>query len=284
VLTFDPAAFGAGFGRQPFACHHDLGDHPLLQLPSIAAMARRLPVASIAYQAGDVPVSVDGVAPHTGLTIEETIRRIETHNSWMVLQNVEQDPEYKTLLHACVDEIRAGAEPIRRTARQAEGFLFVSSARAVTPYHMDPEHAFLLQVHGTKTVTVFDGRNASVLGDEALEAFYAGASYKNMRLTDAALEHARAVTLGPGDGLYIPVTFPHFVEVGDDYSISLSVTFRTPDLARRARVHHVNAFLRRRGLRPTSIGRSRLRDALKSHAGRIIGRQAQAASRRRERY
>ena len=31
-----------------------------------------------------------------------------------------------------------------------EAFIFISSPNTVTPYHMDPEYNFLLQIRGTK--------------------------------------------------------------------------------------------------------------------------------------
>jgi len=55
-------------------------------------------------------------------------------------------------------------------------------------------------------------------------------------------------------------------------SISFSITFRTPDLERRAMVYNVNAFLRRRGLRPTPVGQSPWRDSLKCLGQRVCRR------------
>jgi len=44
---------------------------------------------------------------------------------------------------------------VGRTFSQ-QAFIFVSSPEAVTPLHMDPEHNFLLQVRGLKTLHLFD--------------------------------------------------------------------------------------------------------------------------------
>jgi hypothetical protein len=73
-------------------------------------------------------------------------------------------------------------------------------------------------------------------------------------------------------GLHFPFTFPHWVQNGPSVSISFSITFRTPDLERRAMVYNVNAWLRRWGLRPTPPGQSRWRDALK-HIALRMGRR-----------
>src|SRR5262245_3957931 len=91
----DPgSAFDTDFCRRPFLMHHRLGDHSLFDLTRLAELATLLPPTSVEYNAGDLPISVDPQkTPHTGLSIEETVRRIEQCRSWMVLKNVEQDPD-----------------------------------------------------------------------------------------------------------------------------------------------------------------------------------------------
>ena len=68
------------------------------------------------------------------------------------------------------------------------------------------------------------------------------------------------------------MTAPHYVKVGPSYSISFSITFRTPDLERRSIVHNVNAYLRTKGLHPKAVGQSRWRDAVKYQAYRVLRR------------
>jgi hypothetical protein len=272
LLDIDAPQFQCDFGERPFIFHHRLATHPLLTLPRLVDLCRTLPAAQVEYNAGDLPISLDGASPANGLSADDTIRGIESHNSWMVLQNVERDPVYRRLLLDCIDQMRPHAERRRPGLRQPEAFIFVSSPTAVTPYHMDPEHGFLLQIHGTKTVTVFDGSRSDVVNDEALERFYCGTRHRHLALGAAAATYARAFVLAPGDAVHIPVTFPHHVEVGDAYSISLSVTFRTRDLYRRAGTYYWNAFLRRRGWSPTPYGRSYVRDSLKMRAAAALKR------------
>lgn len=261
------------FDRTPFLFRHNLAAHPLLTLPRLVELSEALPASSIEYNAGSLPISLEGAAPGNGLSAEATIRGIESHNSWMVLQNVEQDADYRALLLACVNDLVAIPGAVRRTAMQPEAFIFISSAGAVTPYHMDPEHGFLLQIVGDKTVTVFDGADRAVVSDEELEHFYAGVRHRHMTLKDSASRTAQSFQLAPGTGVHIPVTFPHYVQVGGHYSISLSITFRTADLYRRANAHYVNGFLRHRGVTPTAPGVSSWRDAAK-HAAAIALRRA----------
>ncbi len=270
LLDIDADAFGTSFGQRPFLVRHRLAGHPLFELPRLIELSKSLPPDLVEYNAGNIPVNLDpDQTPRNGLSVEETIRRIEECNSWMALKYVDRDPAYRGLLFQCLDEIKPFSEAIRPGMTQPESFIFISSAGAVTPYHMDPEHNFLLQVRGTKTMTVFDGSDRSLVGDEDLERFYRG-EHRNMRLQDDYERRAQAFVLEPGLGVHVPVTFPHHVRVGaGTYSISFSITFRTPDLDRVAVLHQVNDRLRRRGYRPAPVGRSELRDKLKYQGFRV---------------
>lgn len=273
LLDIDPDVFRAKFDAAPFRIRHGLATHPLFTLPRLVALAQALPPASLEYNGGDLPISADPrLTPRTGLSAYETIRRIETANSWMALLNVEQDPEYGRLLRDCLAEVAVLSEPIRPGMTQPEGYIFVSSARAITPYHMDPEHNLLLQIRGEKTLTVFDGHDRSLLTAEQVEDFYCGTPHRNLPFRDDWAPKGQAFVLQPGDGLHVPVTFPHYVQVSNDYTISFSVTFRTPDLDRLGLVHRFNRKLRRVGIRPAEPGRSLWRDTVKSQTEHLIER------------
>src|SRR5215510_9717958 len=132
LLAFDSMQLAAELNRRPFVVHHGLADHPAFRLERLVELARRLPPERVEYNAGDLPISQDPrLTPHTGLSIEETIRRITECRSWMVLKRVESDPEYQRVLDECLDEI-AGLVPRMRTRR---AFVFISSPGSVTPYH-----------------------------------------------------------------------------------------------------------------------------------------------------
>ena len=269
LLDIDAAAFRDNFDRRPFLIGHHLCDQPLFTLPRLIELSRKLPEKQVEYNGGNIPISLDPAAtPRTGLSVDETIRRIEECCSWMVLKDVEADPEYRDLLHRCLAEVAVHSEPLRPGMHLAQAFIFISSAGSVTPYHMDPEHNFLLQIRGSKTVHLFDGRDRSVVTELDLERFYGG-SHRNMSFKEEFDAKAYAFDLCPGQGLHFPVTAPHYVKVGPAYSISFSITFRTPDLERRSMVHNVNAYLRRKGLNPTPAGHSRWRDAVKYQTYRI---------------
>lgn len=271
-LEIDPEAFARHFDRKPFVIGHHLVDHPLFSLPRLLELSQKLPESCIEYNAGNVPVNLNPQqTPRTGLSIEESIRRIEECQSWMVLKNVEQDEEYRDLLHQCLEEISPHSDPLHPGMTKREGFIFVTSANSVTPYHVDPEHNFLLQIRGSKTVHLFDGRDRSILSEEELENYYNGA-HRNLVYRKEVEEKAQLFGLEPGKGLHFPVTFPHWVETSDEVSISFSITFFTPDLDQRSCVHRFNSWLRNRGLRPTPFGRSGWKDKAKYNTYRVCRR------------
>jgi ribosomal protein L16 Arg81 hydroxylase len=144
----------------------------------------------------------------------------------------------------------------------AQGFIFITSPGSVTPYHMDPEHNFLLQIRGTKRIHLFDGRDRSIVSEEDLERHYGGA-HRNLEFRPEYEDKSLKFDLKPGFGLHFPVTAPHYVQNGSEVSVSFSITFRTPDIERRSMVHNYNAFLRRRGLRPAPVGMHPWRDSVK---------------------
>lgn len=272
MLKISKELFNAKFGRSPFLIGHRLATHPLFELASLLELARRLPSSSVEYNAGNLEINQDPSAtPQTGLSVEETIRRIEQCKSWMVLKNVEQDSTYQDLLMKCLSDIESQQHPYAKGICHREGFIFVSSPGSVTPYHMDPECNFLLQVRGTKQVSLFDGEDRSLLSDAELEHFYAGA-HRNLVFRDSYQQKAHVFELGPGDGLHFPVTWPHWVKVHDRVSVSFSITFRTRATERREVLYQVNHYLRGRGFTPSPVGRSRFGDFVKHNAYRALRR------------
>jgi hypothetical protein len=205
------------------------------------------------------------------LSAEETIRRIGECNSWLVLKNVEHDPVYRELLYRCLDQVEGMGHPDARRIVQREGFIFVSSPGATTPYHIDPEWNFLLQVRGSKHINVFPTDDREILTEESLERFYSGA-HRNLPFRDEFQSRAEPFELRPGDGVHVPVTAPHWVRNGPEVSVSFSITFQTLASARRGMSYRVNDLMRQSGLRPVAVGKDRWRDELKSQSYRVLRR------------
>ncbi len=269
-LKLDETDFHKNFNRQAFFIRHHLAGHRLFELPRLIELAKKLPAEFVEYNAGALPVNQDPIrTPKTGLSVDETIRRIEECQSWMVLKYVETDPEYKRLLGNCLDEIKRLTEPVAPGMIKREGFIFITSPGSVTPYHMDPEYNFLLQIRGHKTMSVWNPQDRTVLSEEALEGYLSG-GHRNLVYQDEYQQKAREFELTPGVGLHVPVTAPHWVKNGNEVSISFSITFRTPASDRRNLIYATNAYLRRHGIQPTPFGQSAWRDALKFNAYRVV--------------
>jgi hypothetical protein len=272
ALGLQAAPFHECFGRRPFAIRHNLAGHPLFEIGRLLELARFLPADRVEYNAGDLPIGIDpSLTPRTGLSPEETIRRIAECRSWMVLKNVERDPEYGELLSWCLRDVEAMGHDDARRIDHREAFIFLSSPGAVTPYHIDPEWNFLLQIRGTKYMTVFPADDRSLLGEQELEKFYSGA-HRNLTYREEYASRGQLFEMGPGDGVHVPVTAPHWVKVGPEASVSFSITFQTRVSERRGIIYRVNHELRKRGLSPPPVGASPWRDALKYQGYRVIRR------------
>ena len=268
LLEIDAREFRKTFNQRPFYIRHHLSDHPLFSLPSLIELSRRLPQELVKYNSGDVLVGTGLYkGRHTGLSVEETIWRIENCRSWMVIKFVDRDPLYRELLDRCLYQIRALSESVDPGMLRPEAFIFISSPGSVTPYHVDPESNFLLQISGQKLLNIFDASDRSILPDEELEKYLADGDYQ-LAFKEEYQPKASLFDLSPGLGVHVPVTAPHWVQNGDQVSISFSITFRTWASERRRIVHHTNAELRRRGIRPAPPGQHPFRDSAKFYAFR----------------
>ncbi|MCZ8135364.1 MAG: cupin-like domain-containing protein [Porphyrobacter sp.] len=263
--------FAAHYPERPHILTHDLTSHPLLEIEALAALAEKLPIASVEYNRGDLPIGVDGKPGSNGLTIAETIRRVAEAESWAVLKNIEQVPAYEDLLLGLLEEIRPEIEAATGAMLTPQGFIFVSSPNSVTPYHFDPEHNILLQIRGSKVMTQFPAGDTRFVPDEAHETYHSGGP-RELRWDDAFLAHGIEFPIGPGEALFVPVMAPHFVRNGPAPSVSLSITWRSEWSYRESDARVLNAILRERGFHPKAPGRWPQQNYAKAYALRIMRR------------
>nr|WP_137676150.1 cupin-like domain-containing protein [Parerythrobacter lutipelagi] len=248
------ARFAASYPETPHKLHHRLGLNPLLELEGLAQLAGKLPDTSIEFNRADLPIGVDGKPDPTGLSIEDTIRRIASSNSWAVLKNVEQVPEYEGLLLELLNELRGEIEAKTGAMMRPQGFIFISSPDAVTPYHFDPEHNILLQLAGSKVMTQFPAGDARFAPDAVHESYHSGGA-RELVWKDSFRQHGREFAIGPGEAVFVPVMAPHFVRNGHERSISLSITWRSDWSFAEADARGFNRMVRKLGLQPAAPGR-----------------------------
>jgi hypothetical protein len=274
-LEIDAEIFRSHFNRRPFVFGHRLAHHPLFELAPLAELAQVLHGRWVEYNDGRLPVSVpqqSGLA-YTGLTPEDSIRRAHEVCSFVVLKRTEQYPQYARVMDACLDEIAPFAELIEPGMCEREAAIFVSSAGSVTPYHIDHEVNFLLQLRGTKTISVFNADDREVLSDLELENYFCGpALHRNLEFAPEYQRRANVFELREGLAVHIPSTAPHWVRNGSETSVSLSVSFKTHASLERGDVYRMNAVLRRLGLEPAGWNGSQARDRVKQRAYRALRR------------
>ena len=265
------ARFARAYPEVAHRLAHRLTDHPLLTLEALAQLGGALPAASIEYNRGDMPLGVDDKPAANGLSIGETIRGIETCASWAVLKNVEQDDAFAALVEDLLAELRPPIEAATGKMLKTQGFVFVSSPHAVTPYHFDPEHNVLLQLRGSKTVTTFPASEPAFAPDEVHESYHRGGA-RELPWDERLAKGGSTWPLGPGEALYIPVMAPHHVRNGPEVSVSLSITWRSEWSFAEADSRAFNGLLRRAGLNPRAPGRYPARNRGKAFAWRALNR------------
>lgn len=249
LIDIDQARFVTSFSKDAFGVSHSLTDHPLLSVEALATLADRLPEASIEHNRGDIPTVVEsGEVESIDTTPGEIARNIDSNGCWMVLKNVEHDPDYHRLLDEALNEVAPLVAGREGGMNLREGFVFLSAPNSTTPAHTDHEHNFLLQIRGSKQM------NIGSFGDPLVEQLHLEKMFAGHRNMDRLPDDPTTYELNPGDGVYVPPNAPHWVINGPEVSVSLSITFRTPVTERGAVVHAVNRRLRMLKISPRPPG------------------------------
>lgn len=264
-IVIDPQTLREAFPGRPFALRHGLAGHPLLSLQALADLAARLPGDRVEYNAGDLqpdqrPEEVRALA----LEPAEVVRRIETANAWLVLKRVESDPRYKALMEEAllgVARARGFASLKEAGFHDVAGFIFVSSANAVTPFHVDFEENFFVQIRGDKAFHIFDNQDRTLVSEEDLEI--SPARHRNLRYRPEFEDRAQVFEMKDGDGMFAPYAWPHWVRTGGSFSISMAITWKSPAVLRMNKLRAANAMLRDRGFPQAAPGARPLWDAAK---------------------
>ncbi len=244
------ATLAGAYPNAACGLRHELCAHPLLALERLVTLGVRLPPASVEYNSGNLPIGVAPAdVPKPSLSIGDTIRSIEENGSWMVLKRIEQDADYAALLRDVLAEIAPIVAHASGPMLTLQGFIFISSPNAVTPFHFDPEHNILCQIRGRKVMTLFPARDEAIVPQRFHEGYHTG-GHRNLVWDEGFATKGVPHPLGPGDAVHVPVMSPHWVQNGDAVSISLSVTWRSAWSYEEADAHAFNNWLRRFGLHP----------------------------------
>jgi hypothetical protein len=269
-------SFRTTYANTAFGFAHNLHTSSLFGLDTLAEFSERLFAfggkrdvynAAAAKEFGAAFSNNGG----TGLSAGDAIKSIETLNSWVVLKRIEQDPVYREVVEACLDEIGAVAPELSRpNLMRAEGFIFVTSPNGITPYHIDPQWSFLAQIYGQKTYRIYDVSDPTVIPDAEIDAYYGGETMAAKYRADKD-QKCCVFDMKPGDAVNQPLHAPHSAAIGpDSYSISLSIALITKQVASEADLRVANNFLRRHGVEPKPIGAAPVVDELKKLSTRGV--------------
>ena len=262
IVRVEPLTARQNFLKKPFKLSHGLSDNPLFSLPRLVQLAKSMPRDAIEYNSGKVAVGAKpSEVPRIDLPAEDVIKSIETANAWMVIKHVEQDPAYNAMLTQFVVEANEAAGRNASDYTDLQGFIFVSSAKATTPFHHDMEENILIQIKGDKFVRTFNNDDHALISEEALEI--SPDKHRNQPYEAWFEDRATLHTLKPGEAVHMPYTVPHWVSTGNTYSISMAMTWKTPEVLRLNKIRLINGTLRRYGLAQRPPGQSPMLDAAK---------------------
>ena len=261
--TIGQLPFDDAFPVRSVGFTHDLHLDDRLTLPAVADLADRLPRRSVIADTAAQPLLVPQGGPPRGVLERpgDVIRDLQNANAWLTLLMVEDDPGMAEIMNTYLDQLEAGmsakqGKPVKMRKRVA--FVFVSSPNSVTPVHFDIEHSLLMQVSGSKTVSVGRFESDAVRRHE-FDRYWDGSHGRIETLQPEVASYA----MTPGRGVYIPPGTPHWVHNGPGISLSVTLTYFTAATVRENRVESFNAHLRRRHMKPREPGHSITLDTAK---------------------
>ncbi|MGE3873641.1 MAG: cupin-like domain-containing protein [Parvibaculaceae bacterium] len=262
IVTIDAHVAREKFLKAPFALKHGLADHPLFTIERLVKLAQAMPRDRIEYNSGKLlPGQRPEDIPSIDMAPAEVIKRIEQANAWMVIKGVEHDPDYAEILKSFVDAAQAAAGRKARDYSDLQGFLFVSSANSTTPFHVDAEENILVQIKGDKLVHIFENGDRSLVSEEAMEI--SPSKHRNQHYEASYEERAQVFAMKEGDAVHLPYLWPHWVRTGRRYSVSMAMTWKTPEVNRLNKIRLMNGTLRHFGLPQKPPGASPVMDGLK---------------------
>ena len=273
VIQCDPEIFSCNFNRLPHAVQHTLSDNPLFQLSALAKLAQQVAARENPHHPkGDIYVDQGkAISEKTDLCewakddIANLINQIKSGQTWIILKHIEREPGYREVFENCIcDILNLTGKKILADIKWFEAILFITSPNRVTDYHIDRECSWLLQIQGDKDMHLFDRSDKDILPDEELENYWMvnnlSAVYKPQYESRALVYHLR-----PGIGVHSPVNTPHWLQNGNNVSVSLNINFQFHEHAWE-NLFKVNYYLRRAGLKPSTPGTHPFMDNIKSKA------------------
>jgi len=246
---------------------HRMVDHPLLQLDSLTELSGRLDaVGRVRSHTNDAYAGTAfNLAPllyPPAQSTSQTLANIASAKTWLSLLNVQADPIYRSLVDEVFDELKPMIDPVDAGMRYRAGWIFVTSPHTVTPFHIDREHNFILQIKGHKRLLCWEPDDIEVVSEAARDLFLSNHSRALALWREEFRSRAHVLELEPGMGVYMPSTSPHLIETCDEPSITSTFTFYTDSTIRHARLHTLHQRMRGWGMNPSAVGAHPLLDTV----------------------
>ncbi|MFK7913141.1 MAG: cupin-like domain-containing protein [Pseudomonadales bacterium] len=274
---FQPAAVDpARVDVEPFAFNHSLQRFAALGREEVCDLVKRLPEHQVAARTASADTGADILSAHVEqplqVPLQQALEQLEHANTYILVNRPELDPAIAEIYAELTAELEVIAKHTNTRAQQATMFLFIASPHAVTPFHIDRYSAFLYQLHGRKDVHAWNPWGHDKLTNQQLEAFSNGSLKRTPVVED--LSGSIINTIGPGEGVHIPLLSPHWVKNGDQVSISVSLHFTTRTTQQKLDAMCMNDVLRRwLHLEPTQVGpRANARERIKASGFRGMNR------------
>lgn len=267
-LDFDDDVFRENYNREAFSFRHNLSKEPLLQFEALFKLCRRLPEEQIQFRRGKVPVDINFDTSLSrnkeGLTLDSVIDDFDRNESYIAIYNPETDPEYKTLIECILSEISQKISGNDLPITWYSTYIFMSTGESVTPYHMDREMNFLLQIQGEKYAKLWNRFDDKVMTSSERDTLLTDRTKERPGYRPALENLSKNFELKPGIGLHHPFIAPHLISTTSARSISLAITYRTELSDIWTDAHNFNYYLRKLGLRPSVVGINKERDRRKA--------------------
>jgi len=259
---------------------HNFHEHPLLQLDQLEALAHRLlPLKQCRFITPESKQNskfIHHAESPDGRSLSEVFRNICEPGSWVALYNAEKDSQYAELVNEALSSVEHLVERDQPGIFSPQAFIFISAPPSVTPFHIDRENNFWLQIHGRKIMNVWDAHDRTIIPANTVENFIIDKSLHDVVLRDELIAKKYEWDLGPTEGVYFPSTSPHSTRTNDSWvtpdnavTVSIGMVFYTKTTRKHAYIHSFNRLLRRFGLSPKFPGKSRF-DNAKYHLGKFL--------------
>jgi hypothetical protein len=276
ILSDPEGEFPRHSNRSSFLFRHGLSGHPLLQLPSLIALADRLEKHNGCYWSnGSVDITDRwDKGTERRQSLRTTLENIADNDSLVILKFVVHDPTagafYRDILSALV---RLAGPQMAADILVGRATILIASPHRLTSYHIDADLNYLVQVAGDKTFAVYNQEDRTIVTDEELESFFNGddsaAVFKPDRQTEVT-----HYDLGAGLGVHVPCMAPHWARNGPDVSIAVSCNFDLASMERLGLIYKTNHRLRSLGIKSSSP-----RDQTWTNSAKALGARTVFATR-----